>query len=252
LLTDFVINFNRFLALTECNFIFSKPYIMNTKSNAIWDADDCALLLIDYQPEVMDGIHDKDPKLVELNVCTLAKMAVKFDIPVILSTVAVKMGIDSPTIPSLKEVLPGVDEIDRTSMNAWEDEAFVKAVKATERKKLVMSGIVTSVCLAYPAVHALSEGYEVAFVEDAVGDRSKDEHDLAVMRLVQAGAVPNSTVGIMAEWFRDWASPRAKFAREIFPSYLIEVNSMKGFPTPLWAKKNTPAKTARETTSPAI
>src|SRR5579862_7477226 len=188
---------------------------MNTKTNGIWDAADCTLILIDYQPEVMDGIHDKDPKLVELNVCTLAKMAVKFNIPVILSTVAVKMGIDSPTISSLKEALPGVEEIDRTSMNAWEDQAFLKAVKATGHKKLVMGGIVTSVCLAYPAVHALSEGYEVAFIEDAVGDRSKEEHAIAVMRLVQAGAVPNTTVGMMAEWFRDWASPQANFAREI-------------------------------------
>ena len=213
---------------------------MNTKTNGIWDAGDCTLILIDYQPEVMDGIHDKDPKLVELNVCTLAKMAVKFNIPVILSTVAVKMGIDSPTISSLKEALPGVEEIDRTSMNAWEDQAFLKAVKATGHKKLVMGGIVTSVCLAYPAVHALSEGYEVAFIEDAVGDRSKEEHAIAVMRLVQAGAVPNTTVGMMAEWFRDWASPQANFAREIFPSYFMEINNMKGFPLPLWAKKNAP------------
>jgi nicotinamidase-related amidase len=212
----------------------------SNRKNPIWDSKDCALILIDYQPEVMDNIHDKDPKLVELNAITLAKTAVRFDVPVILSTVAVKMGVDSPTIASLADSVPGVEAIDRTSMNAWEDAAFVKAVKATGRKKLVMAGIVTSVCLAYPAVHALSEGYEVAFIEDAVGDLSKGHHDMAVMRLVQAGAVPNSTVSMMAEWFRDWVSPLALQAREVMPWYLVELNKLQGHPLPLWAKKNPP------------
>jgi nicotinamidase-related amidase len=214
----------------------------NQTNGPIWDSEECALVLIDYQPEVMDSIHDKDPKLVELNVRALAQMAVKFEIPVVLSTVAVKLGVDSPTIESLKAVLPGVDEIDRTSMDAWDDEAFVNAVKATERKKLVMAGIVTSVCLAYPAVRALAEGYEVSFIEDASGDLSKSHHDSAVLRLVQAGAVPNSTTGIMAEWFRDWASPLADRAREVLPTYLTEFNKLNRYPSPMWAKKNPPTR----------
>ncbi|PWT70424.1 MAG: hydrolase [Bacteroidetes bacterium] len=208
------------------------------KSNAIWKAEDSALILIDYQPEVMDNIHERDLKLIELNAVALAKMATKLGIPVVLSTVAVKMGIEKPTIPALKAALPGIEEIDRTTMNAWEDETFVKAVKATGRKKLVMGGIVTSVCLTYPAVEALAEGYEVMFIEDAVGDRSKDEHDMAVMRLIQAGAVPNNTVAMITEWFRDWAKPEANFAREIFPEYLMEVYKRKGFPLPNWAKQS--------------
>lgn len=208
------------------------------KSKAIWYAEDCALVLIDYQPEVMGSIREKNVKLIELNVCTLAKMALRLKIPVVLSTVAVRMGIDSPTISSLKNVLPEVEEIDRTSTNAWEDEAFVKAVKATGRKKLVVGGISTSICLAFAVVHALSEGYEVMFIEDAVGDLSKEEHDIAVKRLVQAGAIPNSTTAMMTEWFRDWASPVANIPREIFPSFLIEVNNIKGFPMPAWASKN--------------
>lgn len=206
------------------------------KSNAIWKAEDSALILIDYQPEVMDNIHERDLKLIELNAVALAKMATKLNIPVVLSTVAVKLGIEKPTIPALKQVLPDVEEIDRTTMNAWEDEAFVKAVKATGRKKLVMGGIVTSVCLVYPAIEALAEGYEVMFIEDAVGDRSKQEHDMAVMRLIQAGAVPNNTVAMITEWFRDWAAPEANFAREIFPEYLLEVYKRKGFPLPNWAR----------------
>jgi nicotinamidase-related amidase len=212
---------------------------MSTRLSAgpIWDSDECALIFIDYQPEVLGGVYDKTQKLIEYNACTLARLARKFQIPVVLSTVAVKLGVDSPTIAPLKAELPDNPEIDRTSMNAWEDEAFVSAVRATRRRKLVMGGIVTSVCLAYPAVHALSEGFEVAFVEDAVGDRSKEEHDLAVMRLVQAGVVPMTTMGIMAEWFRDWASPRAKHAREVFPPYMVEIAKMKGQPVPAWASK---------------
>ena len=112
---------------------------MYTKSKNIWYAEDSVLILIDYQEEVMDFIHDKDRKLVELNAITVAKMAVKLGIPVIFSTVAVKMGVGTPTIPSLKEALSGIEEIDRTSMDAWEDENLVNEVKATGKKKLVMA-----------------------------------------------------------------------------------------------------------------
>ncbi|MBV8253554.1 MAG: isochorismatase family protein [Chitinophaga sp.] len=214
------------------------------KSNPIWRAEDCTLILIDYQPEVMDNIHERDLKLIELNAVALAQMATKLNMPVVLSTVAVKMGIEKPTIPALKAALPGIEEIDRNTMNAWEDEDFVKAVKATGRKKLVMGGIVTSVCLTYPAVAALAEGYEVMFIEDAVGDRSKDEHDMAVMRLIQAGAVPNNTVAMITEWFRDWSAPEANFAREIFPTYLVDVYKRKGFPLPNWAKEEAETTTS--------
>src|SRR5262245_35726984 len=139
------------------------------KQSPIWKANECALVLIDYQPEVLEAIADRDPAVIVHNVCTLARMARKLGIPVVLSTVAVKMGVESPTVAALKAELPGVPEIDRTSMNAWEDAAFVNAVKATGRDKLVMCGIVTSVCLMFPALAALAEGYDVAFVEDAVG-----------------------------------------------------------------------------------
>lgn len=211
---------------------------MYTKSKNIWYAEDSVLILIDYQEEVMDFIHDKDRKLVELNAITVAKMAVKLGIPVILSTVAVKMGVGTPTIPSLKEALPGIEEIDRTSMDAWEDENLVNAVKATGKKKLVMAGIVTSTCLTFGTLHALSEGYEVMFIEDAVGDKSKEEHENAVRRLIQAGAVPTSSIALTAEWFRDWAAPIAQHAREIYPPFLIESAKLRGLPLPAWAKEN--------------
>ena len=129
----------------------------NNRSSGVWDSKECALLLIDYQPGVMSFIRSHDRKLVELNARYLTKAALAFDIPIILSTVGVQMGVNQPTIASLRNEVPNVPEIDRTSMDSWADRAFVEAVKKTGRKRLVMSGIVTEVCLAYPVVAALKE-----------------------------------------------------------------------------------------------
>lgn len=200
------------------------------KSRGVWDASECALLLIDYQDDVLGNILEQDRRIIELNARTLAKAAVDFEIPVILSTVGVEMGVNGPTIPSLQAVLPNVKDIDRSSMNAWDDAKFVAAVKATGRKRLVMGGISTSVCLAYPAVDALAAGYEVAFVEDAVGDSYKEFHETAVFRLGLAGAVPITTVAMIGEWFRDWKSPLADSARKLFVPYHEELGALKRAP----------------------
>lgn len=200
---------------------------MSTTSNRIWDASECALVLIDYQEGVFDIVYEQDHRVIELNVCTLAKAAIAFNIPVVLSTIGVKLGVNNPTIESLKAVLPGVVEIDRSSMNAWEDEDFVNAVKATGRKKLVICGIVTSTCLAFAAIEAMDDGYEVMFIEDATGDQYKSKHQMAVERLIQGGAVPNTTIAMIAEWFRDWRSPFAAFAGKLFVSYFDQIAPLK-------------------------
>ena len=202
----------------------------SSKSRGIWDASECALLLIDYQENVLGTVFEQDRRVIELNAQTLAKVALAFKIPIILSTVGVKMGVNKPTIPTLKNALPNVDDIDRTSMNSWEDPTFLAAVKATGRKRLVMAGIVTSVCLAYPVVDALADGYEVCFVEDAVGDVYKEMHDTAVLRLAHAGAIPNNTIALMAEWFRDWASPLAEPFRKIIVPYMDEMAALRRAP----------------------
>jgi nicotinamidase-related amidase len=188
----------------------------------VWDASDCALLLIDYQENVLSLIFEQDRRMIELNARTMATLAQAFDIPIVLSTVGVEMGVNSGTIPSLADALPGVEPLDRSSMNAWEDEGFRAAVKATGRRRLVMGGIVTSVCLAYPVVSAIADGYEVTFIADAVGDASKEIHDTAVLRMSQAGAVPNTTQAMMSEWFRDWKSPLAEAARTVYVPYREE------------------------------
>jgi hypothetical protein len=157
-------------------------------------------------------------------------MAVAFEVPVILSTVGVQMRVNGPSIAALREVLPAVKEIDRSSMNAWDDPRVVAAVKATGRKRLVMGGIATSVCLSLPVIDALADGYEVAFVVDAVGDTYKEAHDTAVLRLGLAGAVPMTTVSIIAEWFRDWKSPLADHWRKVLLPYYDQMAALKRAP----------------------
>lgn len=196
----------------------------------VWDASDCVLMLIDYQDHVFDVIFAQDRRVIELNVRTLAKMAVAFRIPVILSTVGVEMGANGPTIDSLRSVLPHVPDIDRSTMNAWGDPQFVTAVKATGRKRLVMCGISTSACLTYPVVSALADGYEVMFIEDAVGDSSQRQHETALLRLAHAGAIPNTTVGIVAEWFLDWNLPVANEWRKLAPSYYDQIAALQRAP----------------------
>jgi nicotinamidase-related amidase len=204
---------------------------LNQPRGGVWDASDCALVLIDYQEEVLSVVFEQDRRVVELNAITLAKQAVLFDIPVVLSTVAVEMGANSPTIPALQAALPGVEPIDRSSHDAWGDDPAVRAaIRATGRRRLVMCGMVTSACLAYSAVGALGDGYEVTIVEDAVADITKEIHDAAIRRIVQAGAVPNTTQAMMAEWFRDWNSPLADHARELWPSYREEWAALKRDP----------------------
>jgi nicotinamidase-related amidase len=195
---------------------------MNENRRAVWDAGDCALLLIDYQDSVLAQVFEQDRRLIEFNASNLAKLSVRFGIPVVLSTIGVEMGVREPTIPALAAELPDVAPIDRHTQNAWESPEFVEAVTATGRQRLVIGGIVTSVCLAQVAVSALADGYQVMFVEDAVGDSLRENHDIAVLRLAHAGAIPNTTMAMMGEWFRDWKSPLAASALELFGPYRKE------------------------------
>src|SRR5207245_3178966 len=119
------------------------------KSSAVWDREGCVLMFIDYEDHVLDVIFAQDRRVIELNVLTLAKMALAFKIPVILSTVGVEMGANGPTIDSLRAVLPKVQDIDRSTMNAWDDPKFVAAVKDTGRQRLVVCGSWSSACVSF-------------------------------------------------------------------------------------------------------
>lgn len=199
----------------------------NGKSAGVWDGGQCALLLMDYQDNTLGNVFEQDRRVIELNARTVAAAAVNLNIPVVLSTIGVGMGLNGPTIPSLQAALPGATAIDRTTTNAWEDPAFLAAVKATGRTRLVMGGILTSVCLAYPVVSALADGYDVTFLEDAVGDMYREMHDTAVLRLAHAGAVPNTAKAMLTEWFRDLTSPAAASVKDVYETYFGELAPLK-------------------------
>ncbi len=154
-------------------------------------------------------------ELVELHTRWLARTAKAFDVPIVLSTVGVEYGFNSPTQPSILAELPDVEPIDRTSMDSFEDQAFREAVEATGRKRLIIGGLQTEVCLAFAVVEALKAGYEVQFVTDATGSRTPAEHRTAIERMAHAGAVPNTSVGVVCELFRDWAGPLGPKGQEI-------------------------------------
>lgn len=197
------------------------------KSRGVWDSTECALLLMDYQDNTLGSVFEQDRRVIELNARTVAAAALSLRIPVVLSTVGVGMGLNGPTVSSLQSVLPDAKAIDRTTTNAWEDPAFLAAVRATGRRRLVMGGILTSVCLTYPAVSALADGYEVTFLADAVGDTYKETHDTAVLRLAQAGAVPNTAKAMLTEWFRDLESPAAAAVGDVYRAYFGQLAPLK-------------------------
>lgn len=190
----------------------------------VWTYENSALVLIDCQKEIFETIRSEtSAELADLNVRLLAKAAKAFNMPVVLSTVGVKYGINGPTHASILSVLPGLEPIDRTSMNAFEDRAFSDAVKNTGRKRLIFGGLHTEICLTFAVVQALKDGYEGMFVTDAVGGRSRAAHRTAIERMAHAGAVPNTALAVVTELFRDWASSLADKAREVIYWYFAEV-----------------------------
>jgi nicotinamidase-related amidase len=181
-------------------------------TDALLTPENCALLVIDYQPSQIQTVTSIDHDLLVRNIVSVARLAKTYGLPIVLSTVNVANGQPS-TVPELREVLSDLVEIDRTQINSWEDADFRKAVEATGRKKLVMTALWTEVCLTFPALDALREGYEVFPVVDAVGGTSPEAHRAGLERIVQAGAQPIGWVSLACELQRDWA--RAATVREV-------------------------------------
>ena len=167
--------------------------------------ENCAVALIDYQPQMFFGVQSHDRQAIINNVVGLAKAAKLFEVPVVLSTVETK-SFSGYTIPALREVLADEPAVERTTMNSWEDPDFVRAIEETGKKKLVLAGLWTEVCTVFPTLDALEAGYEVYVVTDACGATSDEAHDMAIRRVVQAGAVPVTWQQVMLEWQRDWAN----------------------------------------------
>ena len=175
-----------------------------------------ALIIIDYQPVQVSSVASMDHRALVANIVVVAKIAKLFGLPIVLSTVNVKTGLSGPTIHQLMDVLEGMEQIDRTTMNAWEDEQFIRAVKATGRKKLIMTALWTEICLCLPALDAIREGYDVYPVVDAVGGTSVEAHQTALERASQAGAKLTTWAQLVGELQRDWAREEtAQQARDI-------------------------------------
>jgi len=178
--------------------------VKNQPAKSLLTPDNCALILIDHQPQMVFGMASIDRQLLINNVVGLAKAAKIFKIPTILTTIAAKT-FSGPILSGLQEIFPDQNPIDRTSMNAWEDERVVAAVQKTGRQKLVMAALWTEVCLAFPALSAQDGGFQVYAVADASGGTSVQVHDMAMQRLIQAGVVPVTWLQVLLEFQRDWA-----------------------------------------------
>ncbi len=165
--------------------------------------DNCALLLIDHQPFQVSGVKNIDAALMLNNVVALAKSARAFNVPTLLTSVVQDRG--GLIVKQLQAVFPEQTPIDRTTINTWEDERCVKWVEETGRKKIVIAALWTEICLAFPVIHALGEGYDVFFVTDASGGTSVEAHEMGIQRMIQAGAVPLTWGVFLSELQRDWA-----------------------------------------------
>ncbi len=174
-----------------------------TGLDALLTPENCALILIDHQPFQFAGLRSHDTQTVINNVVALAKSAKNFGVPTLFTTVVEERG--GYLLKQLQEVFPEQKAINRTFINTWEDVRVVEWVKKTGRKKLVMAALWTEICLAMPVIHALGEDYDVFIVTDASGGVSVEAHEVAIQRMVQAGAVPITWSVFGSELQRDWA-----------------------------------------------
>ena len=167
-----------------------------------------AMVVIDYQPSQFSSVRSMDAGLLLKNIVSTVKLARLFGLPIVHSTVNVANG-QGRTVPELADLLVDSHPIDRTSMNSWEDLDFVAAVRATGRRKLIFCALWTEICMAFPALDALREGFEVYPVVDAIAGTSVEAHRAALERVLQAGAKPISWVSLAGELQRDWARERS-------------------------------------------
>lgn len=168
------------------------------------DKNNAAVLLVDHQTGLINLVQDYAPNEFKNNVLALADIAKFFNLPTILTT-SFEDGPNGPMVPELKEILPKATYIPRPGqINAWDNEDFVKAIKSTGRKQLIIAGVVTDVCVAFPTLSALEEGYDVFVVTDASGTFNKDVREAALLRMVYAGAQMMNWFSVACELHRDW------------------------------------------------
>ncbi len=175
-----------------------------TKSYVRLDKNNAAMLLVDHQTGLLSLVRDIDPDKFKNNVLATADLAKYFNLPTILTT-SFETGPNGPLVPELKEMFPDAPYIARPgNINAWDNEDFVKAVKATGKKQLIIAGVVTEVCVAFPALSAIEEGFDVFVIADASGTFNEMTRDAAWRRMEAAGVQLMTWFGAACELHRDW------------------------------------------------
>jgi nicotinamidase-related amidase len=169
----------------------------------LYTPQDSTIVFIDHQPQMTFGVASIDRAMLINNVTLIAKVAKEFGVPAVLTAVETE-SFSGYVWPQLLDVFPGQPVVERTSMNSWDDPGFRKAVEATGRKNIIMTGLWTEVCVAWPTIEMLGAGYNVYVVEDCCGATSPAAQDAALSRMVQAGAVRLTAIGALLEWQRDW------------------------------------------------
>ena len=193
------------LALTMNVFAQNPNNDPSLAAESLLDADDHVLIMIDHEGQMAFAVQSIDIQTLRNNVGLVAGTAKLFDVNTIITTVAEK-SFSGPLFPEIKEYFPNENNyIDRTTMNSWEDKRIVEAVKKTGLKRIVLAGLWTEICVTLPALSALEDGYEVYAITDASGGVSKEAHDMAVARMIQAGVVPITSMQYLLEIHRDWA-----------------------------------------------
>jgi nicotinamidase-related amidase len=170
----------------------------------LYTPTDSAIVFIDHQPQMLFGVASMDRASLINNVTLLAKVAKEFQIPSVLTAVETE-SFSGYVWPQLLDVFPGQPVIERSSMNSWDSMDFRKAIEATGKKNIIMTGLWTEVCVTWPAIEMLGAGYNVYVVEDCCGATSPAAQEAALSRMVQAGAVRLTTIAALLEWQRDWA-----------------------------------------------
>lgn len=176
---------------------------MNSEPKSLLHPDESALLMVDFQAGLAFGVESAARQTVLLNAIALARTAVAFSIPVIVSTSASKV-YSGPLFPSLQAELPNVKTIERRNMNVWEDDTARSAILATGRKRLLVAGLLTEACVSFPVLSALENGFEVFVVADACGGLTVEGHQFALRRMEMAGASLTSWLQVLLEFQRDW------------------------------------------------
>jgi nicotinamidase-related amidase len=171
-------------------------------------SDNAALVLVDHQVGLLTGVRDYSIGELKHNVLALAKAAKALKLPIVVTTTA-RDSMWGPTFPELVEALPGVEIIDRSSVNAFDDKRVAKAIEATGRKKLIFAGVSLEVCAAFPAMTAITKGYDAYVAVDASGTFSHTKHQVGLLRMLQAGVIVSDYTTLMVEILKDNARPEA-------------------------------------------